>query len=315
METGILMKLRERRRLTLFTFIAILVFTLAVLPHRALAASTTIELTPATGSYGAPFAVSLVIDGHGDVFNAAQATVAVSKSLRINDLVLGDCNFSFMHTPSIANPSFEGAILGGSAKKCTVYTLSLSPLAKGNATITISKATVRRYGDAVEVLSTTQNGSYTLTGTGGAAAQAQATLIPTPANGLYTVLLKVLAGTTTPVQNATVALQAATEKTPLTKMTDAHGTALLTNLKPGAYTVTVTKDKQPAATTVFNVTGPNHVLTLSINLQAQQTNPLLKQPIQQNNFLLPVASGILVVGMLLGLSFALLPRWFKRHAK
>ncbi len=144
-----------------FVLSIICFFTLTV--QGAFAASTTMDLSPQSGSYGKPFTVNLVIDGHGDKFNAAQATVALSPNLKIQNLVLGDCNFSFLHTPTIQTPSFAGVILSSSATKCTVYTLTLVPVAKGNGSISLTKASVRRFGDAANVLSSTHNATYTLT--------------------------------------------------------------------------------------------------------------------------------------------------------
>jgi hypothetical protein len=301
-------------RKTLFVLMLSLLFLVTSNVQAVFAANTTIGFSPQSGSYAAPFPVSLIIDGHGDEFNAAQATVTVSQNAMIKDLVLGDCNFSFLKTPSVADPSFEGAILGNSSKKCTVYTLTLSPAAKGTATISLTKASVRRFGDAAEVLASTQNGSYTLTGTGGTTsqtAQSQETPIPTPANGLYTVLLKILNSDATPVSNVSVTLTAVAGKTHHTAPTDPTGTALFSNLTPGVYTATVTKDSTQLAKTILNVTGANHVLKLSINIQAQQNNPLLKpQAMQINPFLI---AGIVALGVLAGVGITILLTFLTRR--
>lgn len=121
----------------------------------------------ASGSFDRPFQVDVIIDGHGDTFNAAEATVQLSEAVQVEEVVLGDCNLSFLTTPSRGNLSFSGVILSGSAKKCTAYTVMLSPTAKGKASLTFSDAAVRQYGDAADVLSSVKNGSFTLTGTAG----------------------------------------------------------------------------------------------------------------------------------------------------
>ncbi len=75
------------------------------------AASTTLAASPSAGLYDGPFTVDLVIDGHGDVFNAAQVKVALSSNLAVKNFALGNCGFSFLHVPSANNPSFAGVIL------------------------------------------------------------------------------------------------------------------------------------------------------------------------------------------------------------
>lgn len=277
------------------------------------------NITPQTGSYAASFPVSLVIDGHGDVFNAAQATVTLSNTVKITDLVLGDCNFSFIKTPSTTDPSFEGAILGTSSKKCAVYTLTLSPIAKGNAQVTVTKATVKRYGDAAEVLSSHQDGSYIITGTTGAvtkATQAQQTTIPTPSNGLYTVVIKVLSSDNAPVNQASVNLVTVAGSTPLAATTDTKGTAQFPNIKSGVYSISIVKQNRELAKNILNVAGPNHILTLSINIKTQQDNPLLKmQSLQKSTLPIFVVIGVLVIGVLAGVVITLLPRLLKRSKK
>jgi hypothetical protein len=116
----------------------------------AYAASGTMSITPYTGSHtlGTSFSVDLVIDGKGDAFNAAKATVAVSSGLQINNLILGDCNFSFIKTPTTTDPSFVGALLGSSSHQCTVFTLNVTPTTVGSATITLSDTSLKKYGTA-----------------------------------------------------------------------------------------------------------------------------------------------------------------------
>ncbi len=142
---------------------------------RSRAASTptaSIEITPATATYGVgeQFSVSLVIDGKGQAFNAAQANVNVSNNLTINSIALtspssGGCNFTFVNqgrTPKLNNPSFTGAILNGSSQKCTLYTMTLTTNALGSGTITIGNSSVKAFGDNGEILLSTINGSYTI---------------------------------------------------------------------------------------------------------------------------------------------------------
>src|SRR5258708_18625126 len=108
------------KRLSVVIASGTLIFLSAV--SNALAANTTIGPSPEIGSYGKPFTVNMVIDGHGEKFNAAQATVTLSSNLKVKDLTLGDCNFSFLHTPSAQDPSFAGIIISTYSTKCTAYT-------------------------------------------------------------------------------------------------------------------------------------------------------------------------------------------------
>jgi hypothetical protein len=192
--------------------ITILLFPLLGI-RKSYAESATIGFSPATGSFGKEFVVSLLVDGHGDKFNAAQATVHASSSLAIKDLVLGDCHFSFLKTPGTQDPSFAGVILSTYSTKCTVYKLTLVPVAKGNASLSLAEVSVKRYGDAGNILSSTQNGSYTLTAALKAPAVPGDQAKEKSQEGLYAVYLNVLSEKNTPVSNATVILTPVEGKT------------------------------------------------------------------------------------------------------
>jgi hypothetical protein len=134
---------------------------------QALLQTATINTFPASASVtvGTPVTVNVVVDGGGQAFNAAQATVAGSPNLAITSLsapATNPCNFTYMQTPTRANPSFAGAILASSSTTCTVYTLTLTPLSAGTGTITLSNASVKAYSDSGEILQGVQNGTYTL---------------------------------------------------------------------------------------------------------------------------------------------------------
>lgn len=273
------------------------------------AANTTMGFVPSSGTYDKPFAVSLVIDGNGDKFNAAQATVNLSDNLVIQDLTFGDCNFSFLKTPSIQNPSFEGVLMGTNSTKCTVYILTLAPTTKGkNGSLSLSKATVKRYGDAAEVLSSTKNGSYVLTAVIQSSSALGTQLKNTSQDGLYTLYLKVFAANHTPVPHATVILTQIATKDQEQAITDSTGVAHFSNLKQGLYDAVVNEGRNKVGEIVINVTGANHVLAVGINLAFQKTNPLLKTNSLINtittNPLIPV--GILIPGIILGIVIAIL---------
>lgn len=276
--------------------------------HSAFAASTTMGFSPNTGSFGKSFTTSLVIDGHGDKFNAAQATVNISSNLVVKDLTFGDCNFSFLHTPSVQDPSFAGVIVSTSSTKCTVYTMTLVPIEKGDASITIAKASVRRYGDAVEVLSSTANSSFTLTD-----AQQSSTILGTQMkntsqNGLYTLYIKVTTSGSTPVVNTNVILTSVSTKKQQQVTTDNNGIAHFSNLTSGIYDALVKENFIKVGETVVNINGPSHVFTIGINLNSQKNNPLMQnrsiiKTLSMNPLLL---IGILLVGICIGIGIALI---------
>lgn len=241
-----------------------------------LAASTTLDMSPQSGSFGKPFTVDLIVDGHGDKFNAVQATVTLSSNLKIQNLVLGDCNFSYLTTPNLQNPSFAGVILSTYATKCTIYTLTLVPVAKGNGSISFTKASVLRFGDAVNVLSSTGNGTYTLTAALKAPVVASSQTATIAKDGLYTVLLTIVSAQNIPVSSAAVLLKSVSGKQQQRATTSATGKVQFTNLPAGIYDATVEENNMKVGENIINVSGANHVLTLGISLKGEHNNPLLK---------------------------------------
>lgn len=216
----------------------------------AFAASLGVTPSSSTVSVGSPVAVSLVIDGNGTAFNAAQATVAVSGNLSIANLTLGDCNFSYITTPAVANPSFIGAILGGSSTKCTVYTLTLLPQSGGNGTVTITNAKVKSYPRAQEILSSVQNGSYSVS-----TSTSQASVTPYPqlgGSGTTGTSVSVVDASNMPVKGAVVTLTSP-DKGNVQATTGSNGTALFTPLPSGVYDVSIADNGKKIADNVVTV--------------------------------------------------------------
>lgn len=145
-------------------FTACLVFMFSA--QKILAADGVITVSPHTGNYTTDqiFSVDVGIDGGGTPFNAAKATVSISSGLGIQDVTIGDCDFAFVKTPTQADPSFAGVILGGSSNSCTVYTLTLKAVSSGTAGITLFDTAVTSYKGAVKIPLSTQYGKYTITG-------------------------------------------------------------------------------------------------------------------------------------------------------
>lgn len=127
--------------------------------------TATIVANPSSGTYaiGATFNVTLVINGGGQSFNAASATVSVTD-LTINSVTDGNCGFTYVQTATTSNPSFAGGIFGSSSNNCTVYTLSVTTSAAGTASVNISAGSVKASdGNGTEIFSSSTSSSYTVT--------------------------------------------------------------------------------------------------------------------------------------------------------
>lgn len=267
------------------------------------AAQTTIDVLPKSGTFDKPFKASVVIDGKGDVFNAAESQVAISSNLAVKDLTLGDCNLSYLITPSAEHLSFSGVILSGSSKKCTVYTMTLTPTAKGNATVNLSKSSVKRYGDAVDVLKSANNASFTLTGV---TSTQNSQAFETKADGLYTITINIIVKDNEPLQDASVILTSPDTKTTHEQKTTQAGKVTFTKVKTGIYQATVKKGNKDVAKTIINVKGTNPNLTIGINLENQKDNPLLGNTSINILGLSPMyLASVLSIGILVGAGIAL----------
>jgi hypothetical protein len=278
------------------------------------AADASMGFTPSSGSYGKPFKASLVIDGHGEKFNAAGATVKLPSQLKVKDLVLGDCNLSFLTTPTEKNLSFEGVILSSYATKCTAYTITAVPAEKGDAELTISSGKVKRYGDATEIYGSKQNqtASYSIT-----AVSKDAETLGTedkdsnkqekPKN--YSLTLTIHAKDPKQLENAEVILTPVSKKNVSKAKPDGKNTVHFENIPAGIYDVVVENNKKKVGETIINVSGASHTITLGIDLDAQKNNPLMKDAqsifskISSNPILL---GGILLFGVILGIIIAIL---------
>lgn len=277
-------------------------------PVKIFAANTIIGSNPSLGSYqvGTPFTTEIFINGHGDLFNAAQATVAVSSNLSIKDITIGDCNFSFITTPTITNPSFLGVILGGSSKNCTLYTLTLLPISPGKGIITISNASVKSYITAQNTLLLSQNGNFTLNPSASGVTIAPDIITQESQaidqNSPYSVTVRAVNNENNPIGGITVLLDpvqaiapsmqkktsvvteiptvpSVTESSEQTAVTDTKGIAKFFNVPKGVHTVVIANNTAPLNKEIFNVAGTNHTLTLGIKVKAQgkkaSANPII----------------------------------------
>lgn len=278
------------------------------------AASTILRVNPTGGSYpiGTPFSLDLVIDGHGDIFNAAKATVTVSQNAYVQGLTLGNCNFAFVATPTVTNPSFTGAILGGSSKSCTIYTLTLLPLSLGTGTITLTNAAVKSYSGAQDTLISLQNGSYTFTpSSNGSLAippppkvASNSQQSPSSPTTPYTITVSALTSDNVPLSGVQVILDPSQSYPPIgniavvspaiaksttahlpsqiatapvnnpsqTAITDKNGVAQFTSIPQGVHRAVIQSGNKKLADTIFSVNGTNHIITLGIKVQKQSVN-------------------------------------------
>lgn len=190
--------------------------------------------------------ISLVIDGGGQAFNAAQSTVTVSSNLQVQTVTPGDCNFTFITTPTVNNLSYIGAILGGSVTKCTLYTATVKGLSSGTGTITLTNNQVKAVSDSHEMFSQAINGTITITST--TPPTPTSIRIPTP-----TVTPKPTA-TPTPAKTATIAF---TPSTSSVKVGSTFTTSLVIKGNGQAFNAAQSTVSYPSLIKVQNVTLGN----------------------------------------------------------
>jgi hypothetical protein len=247
------------------------------------AEAAIIRATPSSAVFevGTSIPVKIEIDGQGVPFNAAQATISVSQSLVVDSISVGNCNLSFVKSPTFQEPSFAGAILGGSSSLCTVYTMTVHALSPGAGTVLASNASVKSFEGSSEILSGVQNSSYTVVPRTNAVQPTASvissptpilslpssspraplyqttsnTLIPTPTTTplpSYSVSLAVKTPDGNPVPNAQVALTPGNH----IATTDDNGIAHFKNVEAGEHTAKAeTEDGMALGATSVNVSG------------------------------------------------------------
>ncbi|MEP7167568.1 MAG: hypothetical protein ABI758_06365 [Candidatus Woesebacteria bacterium] len=261
------------RKIWIFT---VLVCFLSLVPPVAFAADATMSIVPDKGIYTDTFKVNLELDGNGKLFNAAQATVSLSPNLEVEDLTIGNCNLSFLSTPDITNPSFRGVILGDTSQKCYVYTLTLLAKAKGEATIKLSNTSVIEYKSASNILTSSQNGAFTLTAVSPKAGmKTESVASESAALQDYSLVIKILSREDKPVQTINVNLTPSLGGKSFSQNTSTDGEAIFQKLTPGVYIASVGKGEDDQKM-IINVDGKNHFLTLSMrisdeNIKSQKT--------------------------------------------
>lgn len=268
----------------LFACITCIVFiTTAQTAH---AEGGTITMSPNSGSYavGQTFTVTVTIDGGGFPFNAAKASVLVSPALAVQSVTIGDCGFAFVKPPVQTDPSFVGVILGGSAKNCSLYTLTVKAVTEGKGTITFVNSSVKSYKSAVDILTSLQNATFTITPT--TAGTVLTTVTPAPqeppasgANGvhLYDIVFGISQPQDIPLEGIYVVLDPNTsaQKTAIPSLLaglipgTVSGSVKFENVAQGVHTIATYYNTRMLSKQVIYVSGNTKTLVFGISTKRQ----------------------------------------------
>jgi len=258
-----------------FTLI-LFVFILLGLKNSGSVNAASIFPLPDKGNYsvGQTFTTSIIINGEGTAFNAAKVNIVPSENIQIQDIILGDCDFAFVNTPTINSPSFTGVILGDSSTKCTVYTLTLKALSSGQEYLSLSNGSVKAYKKSTEILSSLKNGVYTMSGssntqansTSGAGRLIERLNKPQVEGNTgsdYKVIFGVKNEDGSPLPGTMVVL-VSQESKEYRELSDAQGIVEFSNIPKGIYKVkTVFKDGKTSEK-VLNIDGANKTIALGV---------------------------------------------------
>lgn len=277
-------------------------------------ATMTVEPAAATHQVGQSFTASIRINGNGSPFIVAEATVAVTPNLEIEDLTFGDCSFTFIKTPTVQNPSFTGGIPGGSSEGCTVYTMTLRPISPGNGAITLSNGAVKSSTDASELLSSYQNATYLLTTSASnnvppplqpAVVQSNPESNPGPQTstqsqpaGGYTVLVSILGENGKAAEGDSIVLYSGESGTVVaTAQTDENGQVILAGIEPGTYNIVVARGTEKVAEQIITVSGENPEMkfTLKTTKSLSPTDSNSDSKTTRNILLSLLLLGILII--------------------
>jgi hypothetical protein len=279
------------------------------LTGKAFAYSGAMSVSPTVGTYitNTKSTASVVLDGAGVAFNAAKATVDVSSNLSLQNLVIGDCNFAFVVTPTVANPSFAGVILGGSTKKCTLYTMTILPTKAGTGTITLSKASIKSYQGAKEILSLTQSAQYSVSGVSVTPQASMATSqqqFPPAVDSRGVKLYNIVVSVDNFPNGAEILIDKKSAQTKNALVIEATGSfrqVVFVEIPEGVHTVSVYYKNKEVASSVITASGKNRNLILGMSVQ------------KNNNTLLLI--GISLAIIVLAIVCTLLVNWLRKELK
>lgn len=259
--------------------IIILTIFFAALFNKANAASSAvIYVSPSAGNYnvGRTFTADVIVDGAGEIFNAAKADVSISTNLAVKDLTLGDCDFAFIKTPTTSALSFVGVILGSYSNKCTVYRLTLQVIRTGQGYVTLANGSVKSYKKALEILSASKNSTYTLNPSSDNQQSLTNLESPQPSDApqnnlsLYNIVLNIKNenGSSLPGAMVNIEYQGLGKNQPavqfLAQTSSATGTVEFTNVPKGIYKVKAQYRGKVLAENVLNVEGTSKSIILGI---------------------------------------------------
>lgn len=263
--------------LPLRTIFLMLLFVFLLPIDHAFASSGALRINPQLGNFqtGQTFDVNVTVDGGGDIFNAAEATVVISPSIQVKNITFGDCGFAFVKTPTPANVSFAGVILGGSASSCTVYTVTVQAVSAGVGGITFVNGSIKSYKGAQEILSTTANAAYTLTGTNLPLSPTTPTSPPsidTSGVKLYTLVVTITPPKNVPLATLKVFLDPNTpgQKVVTAKDQSFAHPVVFTKVVQGVHTIATFSNTTPLNKQIAVVGGTNGTLTLGISTHQTQ---------------------------------------------
>jgi hypothetical protein len=94
--------------------------------------------------------------------------VTLTQNLTLNAIhtpTSNSCDFQFTKQPTTSDPSFAGAVYGGSVTACTLFTMTVTPnnsmyIGGTTGTIGFQNASVKAYDDNLEIISGVQRGEY-----------------------------------------------------------------------------------------------------------------------------------------------------------
>ena len=274
-------------KLRIITFL-LLPFLFIIFSLKANAAGGSIVLSPVSGSFsaGSTITTEVKIDGGGIPFNAAKATVKLQPNQNIQDLIIGNCDFSFIKTPTISDPSFVGVLLGDSRDSCIAYSLTFTAYTAGIQGITLSDGSIKAFQGAYELLTGLTDASFTITGNSQSNSISSTPITPTTAptrtqdgQRQYSVKYSFIVPEQIDVTEVTALLDAQlpTETKVLAQPKNgspARLSATFENVLEGVHTLKALHKGKILAEQIVNVTGDNKDIVLGSSV-TPKSNTLL----------------------------------------
>ncbi len=147
--------------------VSLLALTVALIPGRSLAGTSSLYLTPSglTQTAGSDFTIYVGVNANGNSVNAIEATVNIPNVLAITAAGTGGSLCSiWVQQPTISGStvSFKCGIPGGTTASGNLISISLKAVTVGSGNASISAGRVLA-GPGVDVTGGSSGGSYTVT--------------------------------------------------------------------------------------------------------------------------------------------------------